>query len=193
VGRPRTFDADEALDRALDVFWRKGYEGASLDDLTEAMGINRPSLYAAFGSKDELFRRAIERYVEGPAACLEDAFDEPSARAVVERLWRQSVDLVTQPRGPRGCFLVQSALACHNASDSVRRELAKRRKDLITALCERFERAVVEGDWPKKADVDGLARYVTAVMHGLAVQAAGGAKREDLNGVVDLALGALPN
>src|SRR5262245_29688993 len=112
VGRPRTFDTEKALDRALKVFWRKGYEGTSLPDLTKAMGINRPSLYAAFGNKEALFRRAIERYIEGPASRVREALGETTARRVVEQLWRGTIDLVTDPRNPRGCFLVQSALAC---------------------------------------------------------------------------------
>src|SRR5262252_1533238 len=103
-GRPRAFDIDDALDRALEVFWRKGYEGASLPDLTKAMGINRPSLYAAFGNKEALFRRAIERYVEGPGCHVREAIDEPTARKVVERLLRGSIDLITDVRKPRGCF-----------------------------------------------------------------------------------------
>src|SRR5437899_2320898 len=101
VGRPRAFDIDKALDRALKVFWRKGYEGASLPDLTRAMGINRPSLYAAFGNKEALFRKAIDRYVEGPASHVREAIHEPKARAVVERLLRGSIDLITDSRNPR--------------------------------------------------------------------------------------------
>src|SRR6059058_4783820 len=112
VGRPRAFDVDEALDQALKVFWRKGYEGASLPDLTKAMGINRPSLYAAFGNKEALFRKAIDRYLEGPACYVREALREPTARVVVERLLRASIDLVTDSRNPRGCFMVQGALAC---------------------------------------------------------------------------------
>src|SRR5437763_13880440 len=101
-GRQRAFDTDRALDRALEVFWRKGYEGASLADLTKAMGINRPSLYAAFGSKEELFRKALDRYLEGPAAYVAAALNEPTARAVAERLLDGTIDLLSNPRNPHG-------------------------------------------------------------------------------------------
>src|SRR5438552_872534 len=94
-GRPRAFDADKALDRALQVFWRKGYEGTSLSDLTRAMGINRPSLYAAFGDKEALFRKVLDRYVEGPSAYVREALEEPTARAVVERLLLGTAELLT--------------------------------------------------------------------------------------------------
>src|SRR3977135_1973575 len=110
-GRPREFDADQALDRALQVFWRKGYEGASLPDLTRAMGINRPSLYAAFGNKEALFRKALDSYHDGPAAFVRGALEEPTARAVVEALLRGTVDLLSSPRNPPGCLMVQGALS----------------------------------------------------------------------------------
>src|SRR6185503_17277031 len=97
-GRPRTFAVEPALDRALHVFWQKGYEGTSLSDLTRAMGINRPSLYAAFGDKQSLFRKVLDRYAEGPAAYFDEALREPTARAVVERLLRASADLQTSRR-----------------------------------------------------------------------------------------------
>src|SRR5437588_4542148 len=128
AGRPRTFDAEKALDRALKVFWRKGYEGTSLPDLTRAMRINRPSLYAAFGNKEALFRKALDRYVEGPAAYVRKALDEPTARAAAGRLLGGTIDLLTDPRHPRGCLMVQGALACGEAAESVRRELAARRR-----------------------------------------------------------------
>src|SRR5271155_1707756 len=142
VGRPRAFDIDEALDRALKVFWQKGYEGASLPDLTKAMGINRPSLYAAFGNKEALFRKAIDRYVAGPACHVGEALKEPTARAVVERLLRGTIDLVTDSRTPWGCFRVKSALACGDTADAIRQDLVKRRAAGEAALRERFERAV---------------------------------------------------
>src|SRR6202162_4156030 len=107
MGRPRSFDTDRALDRALQVFWRKGYEGATLADLTKAVGVNRPSLYAAFGDKEALFRKALDRYLNGPAAYIQEALKEPTARAVVERLLRGAADLNTAPRNPGGCVTVQ--------------------------------------------------------------------------------------
>src|SRR5262245_24713407 len=117
AGRPRSFDIEKALDRALKVFWRKGYEGASLPDLTRAMGINRPSLYAAFGNKEALFRKAIDRYVEISSCHVYEALQEPTARGVVERLLCASVDVMTDTQNPAGCFLVQGALACGDTAE----------------------------------------------------------------------------
>jgi AcrR family transcriptional regulator len=191
-GRPREFDVEKALDRALKVFWRKGYEGASLSQLTRAMGINRPSLYAAFGNKEALFRKALDRYAEGPTAYVRDALDEPTARAVAERLLEGTIDALTDPRNPRGCLMVQGALACGEAAESVRRELASRRASGEGALRRRFERARTEGDLPADSDPADLARYVATVIHGMSVQAAGGAGREELRRVAELALRAWP-
>ncbi len=188
MGRPRDFDVDQALDRALAVFWRKGYEGASLSDLTRAMRINRPSLYAAFGNKEALFRRVLDRYAEGPAAYFREALAEPTAGAVVERLWRTAVDRLADPRSPRGCLMVQSALACGDEAEPVRREVAARRAAVVVALRERFARAVAEGDLPACAEPAALARYVAAVNHGMAIQAADGASREEMEQVVEMAL-----
>jgi AcrR family transcriptional regulator len=191
-GRPREFDVDKALDRALRVFWRKGYEGASLVDLTRAMGINRPSLYAAFGSKEELFRKALDRYAEGPAAYVREALNEPTARAVAERLLGGAIDLLTDRRNPRGCLLVQGALACGNAVESVRRELVSRRTSGEVAVRQRFQRALADGDLPADVDPADLARYVGTVIQGMAVQAASGASRADLRRVMEMALRAWP-
>jgi AcrR family transcriptional regulator len=191
-GRPREFDIDKALDRALRVFWRKGYEGASLPDLTKAMRINRPSLYAAFGNKEALFRKAIDRYVEGPGAFVREALQQPTAKAVVEKLFRGTIELVTDSRYPRGCFMVQGALACGDSADCARREMAKRRDASVTNLCKRFERAVGEGDLASDANPTDLARFVTTVMHGIAVQAASGASRDELERAATIALRAWP-
>jgi AcrR family transcriptional regulator len=192
IGRPRAFDIDQALDRALEVFWRKGYEGTSLADLTRAMGINRPSLYAAFGNKEALFRKAIDRYLARPASHVREALRELTAQAVVERLWYGTIELVTDSRHPRGCFMVQGALACGDAADPLCREMAKRRAASEVALRKRFEQAVVEGDLPPHSMPADLARYVVTVMHGMAVQAVGGATRAELNRVAELAIQAWP-
>jgi AcrR family transcriptional regulator len=191
-GRPREFDTDKALDAALKVFWRKGYEGASLPELTKAMGINRPSLYAAFGNKEALFRKVLDRYAEGPSAYVGEALNEPTARAVAERLLEGTIDLLTDRRNPHGCLMVQGALACGEAAESVRRELASRRLASEAAVCQRFERALAEGDLPADCDPADLARYVVTVVRGMAVQAAGGAGREELRRVMALALRAWP-
>src|SRR5216683_112118 len=126
-GRTRQFDVDEARDRALEVFLARGYEGATLPELTRAMGINRPSLYAAFGDKEGLFRKALDRYVHGPGAYVREALSQPTARAVVERLFQGAADSLTCPDNPRGCLYVQGALACGKEANSIRRELISRR------------------------------------------------------------------
>ena len=193
VGRPRAFDVDQALDHALEVFWEKGYEGASLPDLTQAMGINRPSLYAAFGNKEALFRLAIDRYIADNACHVREALKEPTAKQAVRRLLLSNIDLVTSAKSPRGCFLVQGALACGENADPIRQELIKRRANLEIALCERFKQGIADGDLPKGTDPADLARYVVVISHGMAVQAAGGASRAKLKKVVELALRAWPS
>jgi AcrR family transcriptional regulator len=191
-GRPRTFDPDKALDCALKVFWKKGYEGASLPDLTKAMGINRPSLYAAFGNKESLFRKAVERYSQGPAGYAREALELPTARAVVERLLRGGTCSSTKRGSPRGCFMVQGALTCGDDAEPARKELASRRAAGEAALRRRLERAREEGDLPSDVDPSDLAKFVVTVMHGMAVQAAGGASRAELERVADTALRAWP-
>ena len=192
TGRPRAFDPDEALNAALKVFWKKGYEAASLTDLTQAMGINRPSLYAAFGDKEALFRKVVERYVSGTACHFQQALGEATARAVVERLLRGSVDLATDPTKPGGCLLVQGAPSLGDRGDRVRAELGARLQDGEMSLRRRLRRARAEGDLPKSADPADLARYVVTVNQGLAIQAALGASRADLLRVVATALRAWP-
>jgi AcrR family transcriptional regulator len=191
-GRPREFDVQQALDRALDVFWSKGYEGASLQDLTGAMGINRPSLYAAFGSKEELFNRVLDRYAEGPASYVREALAEATARAAAERLLAGTVDLLCKQRRSRGCLMVHGALACGDAAEPVRHELAARRAASDAAIRKRFERALADGDLPAGSRPGDLARFLVTVIRGMAVQAAGGARRADLRRVADIALRAWP-
>src|SRR5437764_11063990 len=141
-GRKRQFDVDEALDRALEVFWKRGYEGATLPELTRAMGINKPSLYAAFGNKEQLFRKALERYQTGPMSFLTEALRQPTARAVAEAIFSGFVWMQHDRDKARGCLVVSGALACGEEAETVRRELAQVRRAIVTALRERFERGV---------------------------------------------------
>lgn len=188
IGRPRGFDVEKALDQALNVFWAKGYEGASLADLTAAMGINPPSLYAAFGNKEGLFRQALDRYGARHGRFSAEALAAPTARETVERLLAGAVEMATTAGSPRGCLLVQGALSCGDDADPIKRELAQRRQAGEVGLRKRFERAKAEGDLPPESDAADLARYVTTVLQGMAVQAAGGAKRKDLQKVAEMAM-----
>lgn len=191
-GRPRAFDTDKALDYALQVFWKKGYQGASLSDLTKAMGINRPSLYAAFGDKKALFRRALDRYADGPSAYVREALKQPTARAVVERLLNGAAELLSDPRNPQGCLMVQGALSSGEAADPIRQELIARRAKGEAAIRKRLQRAKSEGDLPPDSVPADLARYLVIVIRGMAVQAAGGASRRALRRVVQMAMRAWP-
>jgi AcrR family transcriptional regulator len=154
------------------------------------MGINRPSLYAAFGNKEELFRRAIDRYVAGPASHVRQALARPQAKEAVRALWQETIRLVTSPDNPRGCFLVQGALACGDEAQPVREAAARMRKASELLIRKRLERAIRDGDLPADADAGALARYVATVSQGLSVQAAGGATRKQLEQVAELALAA---
>jgi AcrR family transcriptional regulator len=192
TGRPREFDIEQALDRAMALFWRKGYEGTSLTDLTASLGITRPSLYAAFGSKEQLFRRALDRYERGPTGYGAEALTAPTARAVAERLLRQTIDLQTDPDHP-GCLLVQAALVTGDSADPMRRELIARRAAGTRALRRRFARAKAEGDLPSDAKPAALARYLMAIIRGMAVEAASGASRSELQQIVEIALRSWPS
>ncbi len=192
-GRTRQFDVDDALDRALNVFWRKGYEGTSLTDLTGAMGINRPSLYAAFGNKEQLFRKAIDRYQTGPQGFLTEALAKPTARAVVEAIFSGFIRMLRGRDKVRGCLVVCGALACGEEAEAVRKELAELRQAAVSTLRQRFERAVRDGDVPKGTDCPTLARYIATVLNGLAVQAASGTSEKELRLVAATAMRAWPS
>lgn len=192
MGRPRNFDADEALDRAVLVFWELGYERTTLTDLCAAMGINRPSLYAAFGTKEELFRRALDRYANGPHAYEANALELPTAREVAEALLRGAVERQTGADTPHGCLAVLGATTHPGTESPIAQALISARTAGEDAVRQRFARAQSEGDLPTDADPAELAAYVRTVVYGLTVKAAGGATRAELERVVDLALRAWP-
>jgi AcrR family transcriptional regulator len=192
MGRTRAFDADEALDRAMTVFWRKGYDGTSLTDLTEAMGINRPSLYGAYGNKEQLFRKALERYGEGPSSYEREALAKPTAREVAEGLLRGAADVQTDPGTPAGCLAVLGTTYCAEDSSSIGKTLIASRLAGHAAIRERFERAHAEGDLPANADPTELTNYIGTVVCGMAVLAASGKTREDLEKVIELTMRAWP-
>jgi AcrR family transcriptional regulator len=180
MGRPREFDTEKALDEAMEVFWRHGYEGATIAELTGAMGINPPSLYAAFGSKEGLLKAALDRYAKKRAEFMAEALALPTARAVVERVLLKLADMQTDPENPPGCLLVAGGLACGAGAENVPFELAARRAEAEDQLRDRFIRAKAEGDLTTDADPTALARYLSAVIAGMGVLASSGATREDL-------------
>jgi AcrR family transcriptional regulator len=191
MGRPRSFCVEDALDRAMDVFWRKGYQGASLSDLTGAMSISAPSLYACFESKEGLFRAVLDRYEEAGKGFLQQVLDAPTSRASAELFLNGVAARATDPNNhPPGCLLLQSGLA--GEDQRIPNELARHRAEKELALRERFECARRTGDLPQSADAGALARYLVTIANGMCVQASAGAKTEDLQTVAALALGAWP-
>jgi len=188
-GRPRAFDRERALQRATDVFWRKGYEGASLSDLTSAMGINPPSLYAAFGDKEALYLEALEYYVNGTACRKEVLDDAPTARAAVEALLLRSATALPE-LGMGGCMMVTSAV--NASSPKVRKTLTACRAGAEAGLRKRIERGIREGELPAGTDAAGLAKFYETVMQGMSTQIADGVSPKVLQTIVANAMRAWP-
>lgn len=191
-GRPREFCTEQALAAALGVFWTKGYEGSSLTDLTEAMGITRPSLYAAFGNKEELFRKALDLYEREKLAYIGEALAEPTSRKVAERLLRGALESLTGGAQPRGCLRVISSMTCGSEATSVQNDLHARRASSQAALIARMAAAKADGDLPPEADVEGITNYLLAILQGLSVQANNGASPEQLEEVVRTSIAFWP-
>lgn len=187
-GRPPSFNQDEALEKALHVFWLHGYEGTSMAELTEALGMNKPSIYAAFGNKEELFRKALAKYLVGTVAFVSEALNQPTAQKVIENFLFGAVELLTKPNNPRGCMVVQGALTCGAGSAQIQQELISRRQSYENALKQRFDLAITQGDLPPQSNSAALAKYLATMHQGLSVQATSGASKEELTEVVHLAL-----
>jgi AcrR family transcriptional regulator len=192
-GRPREFDEEEVLDVAMRLFWEHGFDGTSMSELTEAMGINRRSIYAAFGNKEALFTAALDRYLAGPGAFPQKARALPTAREVAECFLRGSVEAFTSSDRPSGCMAVKAALSCSDAAAAVCSDLAARRVAGVDAFRERFDRAQVEGDLPADVDTRALASYIVALSNGISVQANSGVGRAALSRTVDFVLSTWPS
>lgn len=190
-GRPRSFDRAAALERAMRVFWERGYETTSMTDLTTAMGINSPSLYAAFGCKEQLFREAVALYDATEGGPVTRALTEaPTARDAVEAVLRHNACAFTQEDKPRGCMIVLAATHCAEANTEVRDHLARWRCVGMRELAQRLDRGVREGDLPAGVDTAAVASYYTAVIQGMSVQARDGASHATLTKIVDRAMAA---
>ena len=188
TGRPRGFDTEAALDAAMRVFWEKGYEGATLADLTDAMRINRSSMWAAFGNKENLFKKAFERYVNTYQGFMREALEKPTLRQMVASTLRGTVDFLSTPGNPKGCLSIQGALAVGDEAGPIKKWLIQARKHGESVARQRFGKAKKSGELGTKADAAAVARYFATLLQGLCVQAAGGATKAEMTRVVDTAL-----
>ena len=190
-GRPRSFDRGRALERAMHLFWRRGYEATSVSDLTRVMGINPPSLYAAFGDKESLYLEALGRYQERRAESMAKWFEEePTAKAAVRRLLTEAARELARSGAPRGSMLVLSATQC--SGDSLQTKLAGRRARMRAMLKARIERGVREGELPRATDIEALVDFYSAVFQGMTLQARTGVSRKRLLAIAETAMRAWP-
>ncbi|AMK20081.1 MULTISPECIES: TetR/AcrR family transcriptional regulator [Sphingobium] len=192
-GRPREFDPEKALAAALEIFWRRGYEGASLAELTEAMGITKPSLYACFGNKEALFRKALDLYERDKLCYMKTALEAPTAKAVAERLLRGALAIQCNSADPKGCMGVINSVAGTAHAECIREEVLARRASSDRALIERFQRAKDEGDLLPGIEPQALACYLTALIQGMAVHAGAGVPVSQLSQLIDTTLAIWPS
>ncbi len=192
-GRPREFDRGVALERAMEVFWSHGYEGASIADLTQAMGISTPALYGAFGSKAELYREALELYqVQQSQEAWKKIEGERTTRSAISLLLRESARTFTDPRHPPGCMVSTAVLSCAEENRPIARLTAAIRQATLERIQARLQRGIDEGELPATADAAALARFFGAIIQGMSIQATDGARREELLLIAEFALSHLP-
>lgn len=190
-GRPRAFDRTVALRQAMNVFWEHGYEGTSISDLTAAMGINSPSLYAAFGSKEQLLREAVAHYDQTEGAAVATALSEQAtARDAIAAVLRHYAGAYCDPDTPAGCMIVLTANTCSEENRAVHRHLAEWRLALEANFAQRIRRGIADGDVPSTADVDAVAAFYNTVNHGMAIQASDGAGHAKLVRIAEAAISA---
>ncbi len=192
-GRPRGFDRDDVLDRAMRLFWERGYEATSVSELTQAMGITPPSLYSFFGDKKRLFLEAVNRYQTGPGCFgIKALTEEPTAERSMRRLLVEAVASFSSPNAPKGCLVVLGATNCAAESHDVFTALADRRRAAEAAVRDRIAAGQAAGELAEGADVDALTGLVTAILYGLAIKARDGASRTSLSKIVDQTMLAWP-
>lgn len=192
AGRPREFDRDAALVKARDAFWARGFEGVSMADLVKVLGLASARIYAAFGSKEALFREAIALYDEGEGGFATRALaEEPTVRDAIRRILLEAIETYTRPGHPLGCMVVTAATNCANGNDRVREWLAELRRRRTASLIERLERGVTDGELPPETDAQALGDYFATVLHGLSVQARDGVSKERLMATIPWAIKSL--
>jgi len=190
-GRPREFDRDQALARAMEIFWEKGFEGTSMVDLTAGIGIGAPSLYAAFGSKEELFRKAVALYVATDGADIWGAIDKAdTAYGAIEGFLMETAKKFTRADKPSGCLVVLSALHSTDGNSVLRSELVAKRLRNTADLAARLAKGIDTGELPPGTDVEKVARFYVTVQQGMSIQARDGADRATLEEVARSALAA---
>ncbi|KLO58061.1 TetR family transcriptional regulator [Delftia tsuruhatensis] len=189
AGRPREFDRDQALERAMLAFWRRGYEGTSMADLVQALGIASARIYAAFGSKQDLFREAVQRYEAGDGGFADRAMaQEPRVRDALARVLRDAVATYTDDAHPLGCMVVTAATNCAEENEAVAAWLAEHRRQRTQSLIDRLQRALDEGELRAGTDVQALGDFYATQLHGISVQARDGVPRQRLLAAMETAL-----
>jgi len=188
TGRPIGFDKDAALEAAMLLFWERGFEGTSMADLTQAMGLNPSSIYAAFGDKHALFQLAVKRYMEMRAQYAGKALEEPTLEKVVRALFDSTVAFLTTPGHPQTCMTLAGAVGCSQEATPARDLMKEIRKQNQVSIRERLLKARKSGELPKDIDVDDYTRYLSTILAGLSIQAANGSTKAELKRTAQMAL-----
>ena len=193
AGRPREFDRDEALAKARDLFWARGYEGVSMADLVEALGLASARIYAAFGSKETLFREAVALYDTGEGGFATRALaEESTARAAIERTLREAVETYTRQGRPTGCMVVSAATNCASPNEGIGAWLGDFRRRRTASIVQRLDQAVADGEFPSGTDAQSIGDFFATMLHGISVQARDGVPRDRLLRMAAAAMTVLP-